>query len=145
MKPSAESVEPFENPYASPRSVEIQSDAETLLRATTKLYRRMGWAGATIYLVACLFNMIALSAQGQLDIGPALGMTTTCALVTAFFLLMIKTAKDLAVDVDRTYRRARWLAVLAAGLFFPILTIPAYLAVRRLERYRRFMSGETNE
>jgi hypothetical protein len=58
---------------------------------------------------------------------------------------MIKTAKDLAVDLDRTYRRARWLAILAAAIFFPILTIPAVLAVRRLERYRRFMAGQRDE
>ena len=145
MKFSPESMEPAENPYASPRSVDIREDAQTLLNATTKLYRRMGWAGVGYCLVAYPVVMITTFAQGQLDIGPAIGMTTVWALMMAFFMFMIKTAKDLAVDVERTYRRARWLAVLAAGLFFPIFAIPAYLAVRRLERYRRFMEGQTDE
>jgi hypothetical protein len=138
-------VEPVENPYASPRSVEFRSDAETLLRATTKLYARMGWAGVAYTTIVYPIGMVLELSERPVQLGPTMGGTIMCGLMLGFFVIRIKTAKDLATDLDRTYRRARWTAILAAAIFFPILTFPAVLAVRRLERYRRFMAGQIVE
>jgi hypothetical protein len=73
MDPSSESAQPAENPYASPRSVEIRSDAQTLLNATTKLYRRMGWAGAVYCVVFYPVLMIMEFAEGRLEAPEAIG------------------------------------------------------------------------
>ena len=134
-----ESGQAAENPYASPRCVEVQDDAESLLKATTKLYRRMGWFGIAYFSFIYPFTTIMQLSEGQFEVVPAIGGGIMCGLMLAFSVIMVKTATYLAADLDRYYRRARWIAVLAAALFFPILTVPAFLAVRRLERYRNSM------
>jgi hypothetical protein len=58
-------IEPVENPYASPRSVESRSNADELLRATVRLYRGMGWAGIAYLLVVFPLTMIPEFAKQQ--------------------------------------------------------------------------------
>jgi len=140
-----ESPQAAENPYASPQCVEVQDDAESLLKATTKLYRRMGWFGIAYFSFIYPFTIVGQLSEGHFEVVPAIAGTIICGLMLAFFAIMIKTAKHLADDLDRYYRRARWLGILAGALFFPILTVPAFLAVRRLERYRDFMTAQQPE
>jgi hypothetical protein len=61
-----------------------------------------------------------------------------------FFVFILRTANRLGGDFDRVYRRARWLGILAATIWFPILTIPGILALRRLERYRKYVTDPTH-
>ncbi len=141
-------IEPDENPYASPKCVESQPDADALLKATVRLYRGMGWAGIAYLLVFCPLTIVSeLARQQELGetIGGAIAMTTICGLMAAFFVLVMKTADRLGVNLDRSYRRARWLGIITGAMFFPLLTIPAILAVRRLERYRKHMMDRVHD
>ena len=49
---------------------------------------------------------------------------------------MIQIGSYLGVNLEGNYRQARWMAILAAAIFFPIFTIPGMLAIGKLERYR---------
>ena len=140
-----ESPEAAENPYASPRCVDVQPDAESLLKATTRLYRGMGWFGVAYISIVYLFMTTTVLSQSRPDVLRTIPMSIGCGVMVAFFLAMVRTAKHLGTDLDRYYRRARWIAVLAAAFFFPILTVPAFLAVRRLEKYRDFMTAQQPE
>ncbi len=108
-----------------------------LLRISS-IYRRMGWCGvvwnATLYLVLLQieFGKPTRDADAiEIFIG-----TIACGVVVLLFLSMVRTADGLELDFPRSYRRARWTGILAATVYFPWLTIPSYLAVRRLEEYR---------
>lgn len=135
-----ESTEPTENPYASPLCVEVQEDADSLLYSTTRLYRFTGWCGIAYVLVVYLGVMTAELFEGWLGVAFALGGAMVQSLWIGFFAVVISTANHLAADPLRYRRRARLLGILAATIFFPVLTVPAVLAVRRLARYRRFVT-----
>jgi hypothetical protein len=140
-----ESPEPIENPYASPLCVEVQEDADSLLYSATRLYRITGWCGIAYVLIAYFAAVTPELFEGQLDVGFALGGAMIHSLSIGFFAIIISTANHLAADPRRYRRRARWLGILAATIFFPVLTIPAALAVRRLARCRRFVTRGTHE
>ena len=127
-----------ENPYASPQTCDIAESADVLLRATTRMYRGIGWAGIGCCLLAYSILMASELTTGTLDWAEFLVGTTGIGLYLAFFVFVLKTASRLETRFDRTYRRARWLGILVATIFFPVLTWPGIVAVRRLERYRRF-------
>jgi hypothetical protein len=80
--------------------------------------------------------MLLIVSEKRIEFGPTIAATAIYGLHVAFFAYLIKIANQLRDQVDGTYRRARWMAILAASIFFPIMTIPGILAVRRLERYR---------
>jgi hypothetical protein len=129
-------METIENPYALPPAFEPREDAESLLRAAMRMYRWIGWCGVAYVVIAFPVPIVTQLLQPQPNIPlvvPLLGM-----LMMLFFVLMLRTASRLGHDFDRVYRRARWLAILAAAIWFPLFTIPGILAVRRLERYRRY-------
>jgi hypothetical protein len=129
------SIEATENPYASPTYDEPQVGTDALRRGTVRIYHRMGWAGVA-YALLVLIVTLCNFAEHPSEMGIAGGLLLEAALILAFFVFMINTARRLSIDVARNYRRARWLGILAASIFFPIFTIPGILAVRRLERYR---------
>lgn len=94
----------------------------------------MAWVGITYAVIAFPVLMTAAFSERQLASGMIV-LLVGC-LMTLFFIFMAKTANGLEHDFHRHYRRARWTAIIVAALFFPIMTIPGILAVRRLERYR---------
>jgi hypothetical protein len=126
-----------------PMDADPQID-KALLRKTAKLYRGMGWAGI-VYSLVCAFGMVNALTERQPQWGEALGMFIVATLAAAFFLFLIKTANHLGTTFDESYRRARWLGIIAATLFFPILTVPGILAVHRLERCREHKSALTDD
>ncbi len=63
-------------------------------------------------------------------------------ILLAFFGAMIRTATRLPGDFERLYKRARWLGILAGAFGFPILTIPAFIGVSRLSKYRTLASRQ---
>jgi hypothetical protein len=131
-----------ENPYASPQPFEVPDSGDALLRATTRMYRGIGWAGVAYCLLVCPIAMVAQLWEPTPSLPEVLGGSTLCGLTLAFFMFVLRTANGLEVRFQRTYRRARWLGILAATMFFPLLTWPGILAVRRLERYRTFLNDE---
>ena len=140
--PAAEDIE---NPYASPMSVELRPDPDALLRATTSLYRGMGWFGIVYHAVVYSFAMISEGSKQRPEMPPIIGMTIVCGLMVAYFFFMIRVANRLKTNFDRNYRPTRWMGILTATIFFPMLTIPAILAVRRLERYRKRRTATTDD
>jgi hypothetical protein len=135
-------METTENPYAPPPTVvEPPEDAEALLKAATRMYRGIGWCG--VAYVAFVWAAQVVLALPRLESEPvpiALLVMLGDLMWMLFFVFVLRTANRLGQDFDRMYRRARWLGILAAALWFPLLTIPGILAVRRLERYRRFVN-----
>ena len=101
------------------------------------LFRRMGWCG--IVWCATMWSVLAEIAlwEPTTGFGPMVGLSLGFGPYVLFFVWMLTTARRLEADFSKYYRRARWTAVLAAAFFFPFLTIPAVLAVKRLEQYRR--------
>ena len=133
-------TETIENPYAAPPAVaEVPDDAEAILKATTRIYRQIGWGGVAYVAAGFTAEMISELLRSPPDRGPVAPPMIGCGLMMLFFMFVLRTASQLGRDFDRVYRRARWLGILAATIWCPISTIPGVLAVRRLERYRRFM------
>lgn len=115
----------------------VRRGTEPGLLRISSIYRRMGWCGvvwnATLYLVLLQFEFSKPTADSvEILIG-----TIACGFVVLLFFSMLRTADGLELNFPRSYRRARWTGILAATVYFPWLTIPSYLAVRRLEEYRR--------
>ncbi|MDZ7616205.1 MAG: hypothetical protein U1E05_04325 [Patescibacteria group bacterium] len=131
----------MENPYASPACADPPDAAGALREATARLFRGMGYVGVAYALFGFAMGAVVLLKVQPRDLVLLPMMLLLYGLIMAFFAWMLKTASRLTVDFKGTYRLARWLAILAASIFFPILTIPAVLAVRRLERYREQFPG----
>ena len=68
--------------------------------------------------------------------GEMVGVPIMATAILIYFGTMIRTAMRLPDDFERLYKRARWLGVLAGAFGFPILTIPAFIGVSRLSKYR---------
>lgn len=117
--------------YLSSRRVE-----PALFKIAT-IYRRIGWGGIIFYLTGCAVMAQAALKDPRPPLGEILLMVGLVGLIVALFASMLWTASRLEVDFTQAYRRARWTGILVAVLYFPWLTIPGCLAVRRLEDYRR--------
>ncbi len=124
------------NPYAPPASPADATPAEWYLASACRCFKGIGWA-AVVY-VACVIPFALyelLTAESPL-LGEMIGMPTMMAATLVFFGTMIRTAMRLPSDFERLHKRARWLGILAGAFGFPILTIPAFIGVSRLSKYR---------
>lgn len=130
------SITAIENPYASPQFSGTDESEDRLLRAVTRMYHVIGWGGLVFCLFAWFTKTVAQMAMHVETFDPG---TLAIGLWGLFFVYVLWTARCLKKSFGKVYRRARWLAVLSAAIFFPLLTLPGILAVRRLERYRRFV------
>ncbi len=115
-----------------------------LLRISS-IYRRMGWCGvvwnATLYLVLLQIELGKPTRDAdpiEIFIG-----TIACGVVVLLFLSMVRTADRLELDFQGNYQRARWMGILAAAVYFPWLTVPGCIAVRRLKEYRRNVKADS--
>ena len=73
------------------------------------------------------------------------GGLTVMAAMLIFYATMIRTAMRLPHDFERLYKRAHWLGILAAAIGFPLLTIPAFIGVARLSKYRKLTNTHEAE
>ncbi|MDP6558079.1 MAG: hypothetical protein QGG71_25660 [Pirellulaceae bacterium] len=131
-----------QNPYAPPAAEVDQrsSDAKPpdfYLFSACKYFNRMGWAAIIYVAIAVPFALYDLLTYKAPRIGELVGMPAMATAMLLFFTLMIRTAALLPDDFDRLYVRARWLGILAGSFGFPILTIPAFVAVSRLAKFRK--------
>ncbi len=125
------------NPYSPPQlSMDTRDESWYRVRVESD-YRRMGW-GMIIYitLVASL-AIYEIWTNDKLSTGEIIGPAILLLVMWTFFGMMVYTAGQLATDFDRVYNRARWLGILAGAVLFPLLTIPAFIAVRRLSVCRK--------
>lgn len=135
------------NPYAAPKAV-LQPGIDNLppdqhLRRARKILQYLGWGGI-VYFTGVTVGLM-------LDESPAFSNfaweSTVWLLLSsagvAFFVLMVRTAAQLHTDFDRVYRRARWIAIVAGAVGFPLFTIPFFLAASQLARHRRNRTGNS--
>lgn len=128
------------NPYAPPQDTFVAESAAELLKAVAQSYRVMGWVGLTLYLVVLPIPMLYHLTDNPPALTEAFLIATVLLLQSLFFYLMIRTADSIEVDLARVRKRVRWLGVLAAGFWFPWLTVPVVIAFRRLNRFDRIAS-----
>lgn len=124
-----------ENPFAPPEFPTVSQQPDELLKSAARILRGMGWTGLILYLVMPPPIFMDLS---KVKINPMTAVMAAAIFifVVTLFLLMIHTANFLAADFRTFYRRARWLAIIAAAIWFPWMTVPAVIVIRKLERYR---------
>ena len=132
------------NPYASTQQIKENRDSSWYLRRVQTYYKRMGWGMIVYIAIAIPFIIYGVMTDKRLLIGEIFGPPILAIAALTFFGMMVHTAGMLETDFDRFYMRARWLGILAGAFVFPILTIPAFVAVRRLSICRK-MRNVANE
>jgi hypothetical protein len=130
--------------FAPARYLSSSYRAEPALFQIATIYRRMGWIGIICYVTLCSIMFQGALKEPRPSGGEFLAMAGLIGLIAAFFATMLWTANRLESDFLRTYRVARWTGILVAVLYFPWLTIPGCLAVRRLAQYRRGLEMNLN-
>jgi hypothetical protein len=129
------------NPYASPIGAGDTRQAEWYLASACRYFKGIGGT-AVVYLICVIpFSLYELFADESPRMGELIGAPTMMVAMLLFFGAMIHTAMRLPNDFERLYGRARWLGILAGAFGFPILTIPAFIGVCRLSKYRTLISG----
>jgi hypothetical protein len=128
---------PTVNPYA-PSQPQFEDRDECWYRSSVqKYYNRMGWGMIVYSAIAFAFDIyVSLSGKKLLTV-EIIGPPILAIGIFSFFGMMVVTSGRLTTDFDRVYSRARWLGILAGAFTFPILTLPAYVAVRRLAICRK--------
>lgn len=134
--------DPTQNPYASPSTSCDATPPDWYLASACRYLKLMAWA--SIVYILCMLTLclyMIVSDESPL-IGEMVGPPLMATAVVLFSALMIRTATVLPNDFERLHKRARWLGILAAAFGCPILTIPAFVAVSRLSKYRKMISDD---
>jgi hypothetical protein len=130
-----------ENPYAPPtatnRVMTDAVDAHWYLTRIQKYFRRMG-IGALIYIgVAIVLAITTQLRKGRFGIPETVGPLVWCALLSWLFITMIRIGRLPEDQFPKHYKKARWVAILAGSLFFPIFGLPAFISLWRLSLYSK--------
>lgn len=129
-----------ENPYAPPEDSVEAEPAVHHRESACKWFRAMAWfvwLYPAMSAAASLFIFIVKGKGRTPDFETLLVQSVVMGLV-AIFVVWISIR--LRRNFDKTYKLARWTAVLGGAFFFPVLTIPAFMAVSHMEKYRRSQS-----
>ena len=131
--------------FAPSADLGSQHGTEPALLRISSLYRRMGWCGVVWYATLYLLLLQIEFGKPARDADPVavLMCTIACGVFVLLFLSMLRTADGLELDFPRNYHRAKWTGILADAVYFPWLTIPGSLVVRRLEEYRRNIEADS--
>lgn len=125
----------FENPYAPPEDSAAAEPAANQLESACKWLRGMAWAGSFYPASSALQLIDKTRRSDSLKL-----VIMQCLIVGLVAIYIVWISNRLRRDFNKTYKLARWTAVIGCGLFFPILTIPAFMAVSRMATYRRSQS-----
>lgn len=122
------------NPY-TPTSIAAENrgnrgDRTRSLKRASMLYRWMGWIGIIYFCVAYPLGLWSEIRDSPFRLGTTIGMTLMTVVFVCLFATMIRLAPRLQTDLETVYSRARWTGLLVGACGFPILTIPAFYAVR---------------
>lgn len=134
-------VNPYTPPSVASKNSGSRDDPARLLERASTLYRWMGWIGIVYFCVAYPLGLWSEIRDSPFRIGATIGMTLMTALFVCLFAMMIRLAPRLQSDLAAVYSRARWAGLLVGAFGFPILTIPAFYAVRLVGRGRSEMEA----
>ncbi len=124
------------NPYASPATFSDARQADWYLASACRYFKWIGWVVIVYMSCASSIALYELFIDELPLVGAIIGGATMMAATLLFFGTMIRTAMRLPDDFERLHKRARWLGILAGAFGFPILTVPAFIGVSRLSKYR---------
>lgn len=124
------------NSDAAPEASSVDQLASRLLSDAVRAYWTIARVGVVFCQIASLMATVMRMSKpfDPGDLAPVLWLL--------FFVYIACTAHSLEKNFERVYRRARWSAVIASGVFFPWLTLPGAVAVRRLEEYHKFLVAQ---
>jgi hypothetical protein len=131
------------NPYAPPASTGDARRADWYLASACRYLKGIGFVMIAYLLCVIPISLYQIFTNESPRMGEMIGAPTMMVAMLLFFGSMIQTAMLLPHDFARLYRRARWLGILAGAFGFPILTIPAFIGVSRLSKYRTLIARET--
>ncbi len=134
--PPMERSRNMQNPYASPATFSDARQADWYLASACRYFKWIGWVVIVYMSCASSIALYELFIDELPLVGAIIGGATMMAATLLFFGTMIRTAMRLPDDFERLYKRARWLGILAGAFGFPILTVPAFIGVSRLSKYR---------
>ena len=124
------------NPYAAPTANTEEWDASWHLNRAQKYYRRMG-GGMLIYCAANLIiSGILQFAESTLGIADVVAGLIFAAPLAWLFLALVRLGRVVPQEFPLYYKKARWSGIIAGGLFFPLLSVPAFIALRSLTKYQ---------
>ncbi len=121
------------NPYSPPISAAEETDnlgVERRLRRAAKLFRWMGWTGIAYSLVAYTIGLSKEIYDTPVRVGATISMSVFALVLLLLFSSMLWLAPRIRTDLKSIYAQARWTGILVGALTFPILTFPAFYAVR---------------
>ena len=126
------------NPYAAPATSDLlPTEAKAGLEQACRYLRGMGWGTITYVVFGFSFGVFTVFFNPRVVLIHTGLVCFLLILVLHTGVLMLRVARALPSRFNETYKRARWLAILAGAVFFPVFTLPAYIAISRLESYRR--------
>jgi hypothetical protein len=129
------------NPYASPACASDARQADWYLASACRYFKSIGWVAIVYVICAMPISLYELLMDESPLLEQMIGIPTMMTAVVVFFGELVRTAMRLPGDFQRLHRRARWLGILAGAFGFPFLTIPAFIGVSRLSKYRTMIDS----
>lgn len=143
-------INPYSSPLAdcSPVRGADEPDVRRQMRVVVRLYWWMGVIGIAAYSALAVGFSLGWSHRGEpLTAADASGLVG-CAVAMAVFAASIHVANRLAARPQGVLRRARLVGIILATAWFPILTVPGLICVRRVTRlfavYANLVSADAN-
>ncbi len=139
------STNPYVSPIAdcSPVDTTDEECARGKMLGVIRLYWWMGLIGCAVYSVCAIGMCVEWSLSGASSpAGCAMGLFS-CILAVATFGYSIRLANRLATRPRGLLGRARLVGIILATAWFPILTIPGIICVRRVTRYHAVYCDST--
>jgi hypothetical protein len=131
------SINPYESPLADCPPV-AESDEHYVryqMHTVVRLYWWMGVIGGGGYSVAAVVVALDWIRRGASADVESAARLVFCAMAISPFAASIYVARRLAARPQGMLPRARLVGIILATAWFPILTVPGLICVRRVTRY----------
>lgn len=131
------STNPYSSPLAqcSPMADGDEQYVRHQMRIVVRLYWWMGVIGVGGYSLAAVAMTLDWSRRGTpLDVESVAGLVF-CTAAIAAFAASVHVARRLAARPQGVLPRARLVGIVLATAWFPILTVPGLICVRRATRH----------
>ena len=131
------SVNPYSSPQTdcSPVTVADEQYVRRQMRLVIRLYWWMGVVGIVGYLALAIGVTLGWRYRRDPPTDAYLGILTLCVPAIAAFASSIHAANRLAIRPQGILPFARMVGLILATWWFPILTVPGIICVRRASRH----------